>query len=198
MRSRSTRLAASLAALAFAAATAAAADPASPPLPAVTGAPAAARLDDRQLADQRGGLATPFGYDVTFGAVMRTYVDGQLVLQTRLNLTAAGPVRSVEVGQVDPDVAAKAAAHGIDLAGANGFSGLVLPGRGGATAVLQNLDPSRIANLVVNTANGRDIRQDLSLDLGVSDLTGLQRSVADARLAGAVADGLAAARAIAP
>ena len=67
-------------------------------------------LSLEQLDETRGGLQLPRGAEFGFGAVMSTFVDGSLALQTRLTWTALGPVESVEVGMLTPDLAAAAAA----------------------------------------------------------------------------------------
>lgn len=51
-------------------------------------------LDEAVLDSERGGLLTPFG-EISFGAVMRTIIDGRVALETQLIWTPEGPVQTV-------------------------------------------------------------------------------------------------------
>jgi hypothetical protein len=135
--------------------------------PAAAAPPVGTPLSDTQLAEQRGGLQTPFGFDVGFGASVRTYVDGELVLETRLTWTDQGVQTERIIGA------------GEAVAGSPGSFTVTFPGAtGGATEVRQDLSANRIANVVLNTANGRTIRQDTDITLVVPQLADLQRQMA--------------------
>jgi hypothetical protein len=145
---------------------------ASPPL----AQPARSALSATELDGTRGGFATPLGYDIGFGAEVRTYVDGKLVLQTRLTWTSEGVARAVEAGEITPDLVAQAAGKGLHLLPAQAV-GVLVEGDGGATAVLHDLDASHIASLVVNNASNRDIRQDTAISLDIPDFASMQAGV---------------------
>jgi hypothetical protein len=135
--------------------------------PAAASLPTGTPLSDTELAEQRGGLQTPFGFDVGFGASVRTYVDGALVMETRLTWTDRG-VQTERVSGV-----------GEAVAGSPGSFTATFPGAtGGATEVRQDLSANRIASIVLNTANNRTIRQDTDITLVVQKLTDLQRQMA--------------------
>lgn len=51
-------------------------------------------LNEADLESERGGLLTPFG-EISFGAVLRTIIDGQIALETQLIWTTNGPVQTV-------------------------------------------------------------------------------------------------------
>jgi len=138
-------------------------------------------LSDDELADQRGGLQTPGGFEVGFGASVRTFVDGQLVLETRLTWTDRG-------------VQTQRIAGAGDVAALPGDFSATIPGvTGGATQVLQNLSAGRIANIVLNTASNRTIRQDTDITLVVPQLAGLQRQVTTDRIAASLQSALGSA-----
>lgn len=140
----------------------AAAAPATPPMP------------DAALAAQRGGLATPFGIDIGFGADVRTLVNGQLALETQLTWTPQGAQTQVVggAGSFDP---------------ATGTFSAVLPGAtGGATQVQQTLGGTKITSVVLNTASNQTIRQDTNITLTLPQLPALQRQFASDRIAATV------------
>lgn len=125
----------------------------------LTSAPSGAqeRLDDSELAAQTGGLRTPTGIEFNFGATVDTYVDGQMALQTRLTWTEQGIVQTQTP-------------HSGDLSA----GGVTLPGLNGETVIIHDIADQRIASLVLNSADGRDIRQDTAITLTIPELTNLQ------------------------
>ncbi len=136
-----------------------------------------APLSDQELAAERGGLRLPTGMEVGFGASVRTFVDGALVLETRLVWTDLGAVQT------------QAAAHPpqgqsgqVTLSeGAAQLPGVALAGDGGSTVVLHELSAARISNIVVNTASNRDIRQEVQIDLAIPELTQFQQAAVQER-----------------
>lgn len=143
----------------------------------------AARLTDEELADERGGIKLPTGLEVGFGASVRTFVDGALVLETRLVWTDQGAVQSQTPSAIGPG------GQGVTLSGgAESLPGVVVPGVGGSTAVLHELDAARIANIVVNTANNRNIRQEVQIDLTIPELSQFQQSALQGRANAQVLD----------
>jgi hypothetical protein len=135
-------------------------------------------LTTDELGEIRGGLQTPNGVEFGFGAVVRTYVDGSLALQTRLTWTETGPLRTLEAGMLTSDLAAKAALAGIVLSGDGQLQGLLIPGDGGVTAVTHSITGAHIAQMVVNNANNRNIRQSTEITLSLPDFAQLQKSIA--------------------
>jgi hypothetical protein len=137
-------------------------------------------LSDAEQGAVRGGLQTPNGLEIGFGAVVRTYVDGSLALQTRLTWTEMGPVETLEVGMLTPDLASAAARGGLVFqgVGAEQLRGLLVPGDGGATAIAHSLTNEHIAHLVVNNANNREILQSTEVTLSIPELAQLQQDIA--------------------
>lgn len=142
---------------------------------------AATRLTDDELADQRGGIQTPTGLEIGFGASVRTFIDGQLILETRLTWTAQG----VQTQQI---------AGAPDAITRPGEFTITVPGQtGGSSQVLQDLSADRIVNVVLNTASNRSIRQDTDITLVVPQLADLRRQVIADRIAASLESALGSA-----
>lgn len=153
----------------------------------------AARLSDPELDAIRGGFITAGGFTFDFGAVVSTYVDGSLALKSTLSLSAQGATVSNTYGAIPGAQPASAKAlGGISLAGAPGAS-VVIPGAGGDTAVVQDVSPSSLVNLVVNTANNQVIRQSTAITLTLANMQALQAAAAQSQLAAQIQDAFAAA-----
>jgi hypothetical protein len=134
-------------------------------------------LSIEELDEVRGGLQTPSGVEFGFGAVVRTYVDGTLALQTRLTWTETGPIETLEVGVLTADLAANAAAGGIIFKGGGELQGLLIQGDGGITAVAHSITGNHIAHLVANNANNREIVQSTEVTLSLPEFAQLRQTI---------------------
>lgn len=148
--------------------------------------PSRAPLSAGELDDHRGGFVTAGGITLGFGAVVRTYVDGRLALESRLTWTERGAVTERRLGDhpgvVDLQSALDTAlAQGLDLRGVADGQGVLLSDADGATALIQSLNGG-VRNLIVNNADGRDLRQEVELTLTLPDLTVMQRDFSVERL----------------
>ena len=137
-------------------------------------------LSDDELSDLRGGFITTNGFTFGFGVVIRSYIDDKLALQTQLTWTPKGAVTEQIRGDV-PGVTDLASAmtsllnNGIDLRGITGTSGgVALVDGNGATALIHNVTTGQLQNLIVNSANNRNLRQDMELNLYLPDLAAMQ------------------------
>lgn len=130
-----------------------------------------------ELDEVRGGMITPTGLEIGFGAVVRTFVDGSLALQTRLTWTESGPVETVEYGMTMPDITTAAAAGGVFLNGP-ALEGVVVNGDGGVTAISHSITGEHITHLVINNANNREIRQSTDITVDIPGLAQLQQDIA--------------------
>jgi hypothetical protein len=161
---------------------------------ALAAGPAEARspMSDAAMAASRAGLRTPLGYDVGLGAVVRTYVNGQLALESRLTWGEQGVVREFTFGQPTPDTQAAAARLGLDLDG--DWIGLILENPDGVTAVLNSFTADRIGNLLINTASDQDIRLETEVILDIPELERFQQQFqteqSDLRIQDALANAL--------
>ncbi len=136
-------------------------------------------LTDAELDGQRGGLQTPLGFDVGFGASVKTFVDGTLALETRINWTENGPQSEQIVNELGSITGAP-----IRIGTLNGAPLASVPG--GSTTVVHDLTMDRIASLIVNTADNRTIRQETDITLVLPQLAELQQRVAADRLSSAL------------
>ena len=134
-------------------------------------------MTEEELARQRAGLMTPMGFEVGFGAVVRTFVDGQLALESRLVWTEQGVQSATTDAGSGAAAGAIRAAPGIDLGSAAAWRGVVLEGQGGSTVIAHDLTADRLASLVANTASNRDIRQETNISLSLPQLQQMQRDV---------------------
>lgn len=148
------------------------------------GTPSIAAQDPRpmtnaELAETRGGFLVANGVVLDFGATVRTYVDGQLALESRLTWTETGAVTEHAggvMGAADLAGAIDAAmARGLDLEALQNGQGLLLSDANGATALVHNLRNGSIQNLIVNNADGRDLRQEIEITLTLPNLESMQR-----------------------
>jgi hypothetical protein len=133
-------------------------------------------LTDEELDAQRGGLQTPFGFDIGFGAQVRTFIDGELRMETQLTWTAAG-AQVIQTAGAAPGDPAITVGPWTD----------VLPDlTSGGIRVLQDVSGDRIASLVINTTNDRAIRQDTDITIALPQLAELQQQMAADRIAAAL------------
>lgn len=147
------------------------------PAAALAAEPPPQPMAAQELDGLRAGILLPNGFEVGLGALVSTYVDGQLALQTRFTLTEQGMAQTIEAGQLTADLTANAAAKGLNLGA--GATGLLVNGvEGGATAVLHDVGAGYIANLVINNAMNRDIRQNTEITLNIPELDALQAQYA--------------------
>lgn len=137
-------------------------------------------MTDEDLSEARGGFMTAGGFTFGFGVVVRSYVNDQLALQTKLTWTPSGPetqqTRHSVPGVTDLAQAMEdLVAGGIDLGGLTGAGGgLAVIDSDGATAILHNITTHQLQNLIINNADNRNIRQDMELNLILPDLAKIQ------------------------
>ncbi len=127
-------------------------------------------LSDTDLSDLRGGLLYAEGIAFDFGAIVRTTIDGQPALETRLTWTPDGVV--VE------DMSALA---GGPIPEFNGF-GLTLADATGTTLVGHRLLDGELQGFIINTADNRNIRQEMEITLNLPGFEAMQRDMLTGRL----------------
>jgi hypothetical protein len=137
-------------------------------------------LSDEEMSDVRGGIMTPLGLEVGFGADVRTYVDGELALETRLVWTDGGVVT---------ERSGPLSSSALD-ATTGGWSAVVPGAGGGQTQILQDLSNGRVLAVVANTASDRTIRQEADITLVLPQLPQLQQQIAAGRLSSALGGSL--------
>lgn len=146
-------------------------------------------VDDAELAEQRGGVLVAGSLAFQFGAVLSTYEDGALSLQTQVTWTPNGPVVQQFV------------APGVTPVADPGLSALAGLGEAfqtpGGAVVLHDLAGGQFLNLLLNTQSNHDVRQDLAITLVLPGFGATQeqmsRDLTALRLAGDMASGAMAA-----
>jgi hypothetical protein len=153
---------------------------------AVAASASAQTVPDPELDQIRGGYLVAGELAFEFGAVVRTYENGALALQSTVTWTDAGPV----VNQLSGPGAAVTPVTSSDLAALAG-SGAVTTA-GGAT-VMHRLTEGQISSILMNTASGQDLRQHTDVTLVLPGFAATQadmiRNLSGVRIADDVAVG---------
>lgn len=136
-------------------------------------------LSDEDMADLRGGIRLPNGVDVGLGAVVTTYSNGVPILATQLTWTDAGAVVDQTISNAGQDIRALSpealAALGINPS--SGAGGVVIADANGVTALVHNVTDGALQNILINNANGRDIRQDVNVTLTLPNFEAMQSAI---------------------
>ena len=156
---------------------------------ALLAAPAGARADsfwgddvelmaDEELGAYRGGIAIAPGLDVNFGVEVTTYVNGAPALTTTLTWNESGQFVAQTMGdigqQIDELTPEQRAALGLE--GLAGAGGVVISDADGVTALAHNVTDGALQNIIVNTATGRDLRQEVDVTLELPGFEAVQDS----------------------
>ena len=149
------------------------------------------RLSDEEMAAARGGF-TVAGMEISLGAEMRTYLDGQLAMKTIVNWNDDGPTSDQWVSPYLQPATASALAGGLFSNGRlamNVNDQPVFLANDGQTALLQRID-GRLQNLTFNTASGIDLRQEADISIAVSNYQAFQNAMAPSILMSGLADAI--------
>lgn len=137
--------------------------------PALTSAQAREVMTDEELSQARGGILIAGDIAFEFGAVVKTYEDGALSLETQVTWTPTGPLIQQLAGTgvtplSDPDLKV--------LAG----MGDAFRTAAGAT-VIQNVSQGQVLNLLMNTTSGHQFRQDTAITLVLPGFASTQAAI---------------------
>lgn len=147
------------------------------------------RVGDEDLAKLRGGFLWQ-GVEVGLGAEIRTYLNGDLVLQTNISWTATGAQTAQLVsGALTPADAAQLQAGILSSGGITMRVGgeTVFLANQGQTAILHRTDGA-IQNVLVNRASGIDARQEIDAVLDLGNFEQFQQSIVSERLGHSLGD----------
>ncbi|SDO38882.1 hypothetical protein [Vreelandella arcis] len=141
-------------------------------------------IAENELNQMRAGFNIG-GLDVDFGARLQTKIDNSIELVSLVNFTKAG-VHLVSQTLRDPSLSANQVGSGtglsitdvtpssIDLSGLANFSGVTLSDPKGFTAALHNITRNAIISGVVSNASGRDIQQQINIDVRLNNIGALR------------------------
>ncbi len=165
-------------------------------------------IEDQELDQLRGGFEFR-GLQFEFGANIRTFIDGVLALESVISIAKDGMITQQNPAtQINPDtttgitnqlspdilmggITADTVVDSdlnpqatVDLTGVADANGIVIQDVKGYTAALHQVRRDQILSLIVNTASGRDLRQELDVNVTVDNFRQFQRSVRDSILNG--------------
>jgi hypothetical protein len=144
-------------------------------------------ISNNELGGIRGGFRVG-GLDINIGAIVRTFIDGRLALQSQLTVANNGSFKNTitspassgipgatVISKNGPSLQA-VTPKGVNLEGLEGSEGIVINDGRGFTAVLQNVGRSRILNTIVNQSSGRKIQHKVDVDVTIKNFSQLQRA----------------------
>ena len=130
-------------------------------------------MADDELGGLRGGFEVG-GININFGATVTTILNGIPVLTTNITVTDGGRIVDqtiANVGTTLDDLSDEGrTALGLDGLGEDA-AGVIIEDESGITALVHNVTEGALQNIIVNTATGRDISQDIDITL---DLPGFE------------------------
>jgi hypothetical protein len=147
-------------------------------------------MDDAEMEDLRGGFNVG-GIEIGFGAVVTSTLNGVPVMTTQLTVTDAGSIveQTMNAGQTLGSLTTEQLAA-LGLAAFAGMEGVIIDGEGGITAFVHNITNGTLQNILVNTASGQDIEQDVDITLTLPGFDAIQGEFAMERFGMQISDDL--------
>ena len=146
-------------------------------------------VSDEELAKLRGGFNWQ-GIDIGLGAEIRTFLNGELVLQTNVSWSATGATTTQLVsGALTAADAAQLQAGILTSGGITmrvGGESVFLANQG-QTAVLHRTDGA-IQNVLINRASNIEARQEIDAVLDLDNFAVFQEGITAERLGNSLAD----------
>lgn len=135
-------------------------------------------IDDAELSELRGGFAVG-GYDINFGAVVRTYIDGAPALSTSVTWTDAGSIVNQTISATGQNIAdlTQEQRNALGIGGLDHAGGVVINDAAGMTALVHNIADGVLQNILINSASGRTITQDVDVTLSLPGFEVIQNAL---------------------
>lgn len=147
------------------------------------------KVSDAELAQNRGGFVWA-GVEVSLGAEMRTYLNGNLVLQTDLSWTPDGAQKTQMVSGALTKVDAATLQSGL-LSGSGisvhvGNDSVFLANQG--QTILSQRTDNGLQNVLINRASNLQISQQVDATIGLKNFGQFQNGVLTQRIGTALSD----------
>ncbi|MBC7768717.1 MAG: hypothetical protein H7124_08010 [Phycisphaerales bacterium] len=123
-------------------------------------------MAEDEMAAERGGFEIN-GVEINFGAVVTTFVNGVPALTTQLTWTDAGTFIEETVGDIGQNIGDMTPDElsALGLSGLEGGGGVVISDEDGVTALVHNVTEGALQNIIINSATGRDLTQEIDVTL---------------------------------
>lgn len=150
-----------------------------------------APLSDLQLRDHRGGFVWQ-GVTINLGADIRTYLNGELALQTIVTWNEQGATTSQQLFGALTPAGADHLREGVLTTGGItmrvGDSNVFLANEG-QTALIHRTDGA-IQNILLNTASNTNLRQEAIIQLDLGGFSGFATTLSAERLNSALGNSI--------
>ncbi len=135
-------------------------------------------VDDAELDDLRGGFRIG-GVEIGFGAVVTSRLNGVPVMTTQLTITDAGAIVEQTLTAIGQNLSSLTPEQlaALGLAAFAGLDGIVINSGSGVTAFVHNVADGTLQNILVNTATGQDIEQDIDITLTLPGFEYIQQQL---------------------
>lgn len=135
-------------------------------------------MAEDELEAHRGGFEIA-GLDINFGAVVTTFSNGVPVLTTTLTWTDAGAIIDQTVGNIGQSIDQLTGDQltALGLEDLDGLGGVVIEDEDGVTALVHNITEGALQNIIINSATGRDLRQEIDVTLEIPGFDLMQDSL---------------------
>lgn len=123
-------------------------------------------MSDADMAEHRGGLSIG-GINVNFGAVVTTYVNGIPAVTTQLTIDDIGALVQQTVGNIGQNIQDMTSEElaALGLGGLENAGGVVIEDETGVTALVHNVTEGALQNIIINTATGQNLSQEIDVTL---------------------------------